>query len=372
MTFHLDRKLIPAVPTWFSKDDDGWALDLSLNTRYVKNLIDEPIGGIATLVHTGRGNYLSLVEKESYLKSIVPLCHKNDKIVIMGARSEADARLARKMNVDMILIFPNREQLVSLYEPDRAAKIIKHHEKMMAIYDSGCVFLLYEETGVGIKYTLEEISAIFEIPGIKAIKFALLSNFELYEDLLSEIYYRFHNVAIFSGEDRMFAESLEKCRDLAMLEKKKDDLKINALVGLGVALPYLQSFILKAFDKPRLQPDYFRARALISALARACFTRPRKSGHTDYSLPMEPYISNVGYASAIQFKMPNDAVPDLARIPGEREKRGISNTIISALENHDFSSTRKKIELLINSGLKLEMALKKKYGYQLEKMVVKG
>ncbi|MHA1700482.1 MAG: hypothetical protein ACTSWN_16715, partial [Promethearchaeota archaeon] len=130
MTFHLDRKLIPAVPTWFSKDDDGWALDLSLNTRYVKNLIDEPIGGIATLVHTGRGNYLSLAEKESYLKSIVPLCHKNDKIVIMGARSEADARLARKMNVDMILIFPNREQLVSLHEPDRAAKIIKHHEKM--------------------------------------------------------------------------------------------------------------------------------------------------------------------------------------------------------------------------------------------------
>lgn len=365
-TSRLDRALIPAIPTWFTRIGNDYKLDMNSNRIHVKALIDEPIAGLAVLVHTGRGNFLEDEEKEHYLKEIVKICHDGDKIVVTGTSKLADAKIANNAGVDSILIFPNRHELDGLQDPLRLEKIHAYHEKITKIHGSGMVFVLYEETGVGIIYTKEELTRLLNIDGMVGIKFALLSNFERYEDMLKYISKNHRETTIFTGEDRMFGESLEKTRDLVLGGEGVDPPCINALIGLGQVLPYTQAFMLKAFDKLECQEDYFKARALISRLARICFHRPLISGIPDYTLPMEPYISNLGIAAAFQFELPRSAIPDIMMMPEERERRGAGKLLGKALEAHDPVRSRDVILGLMKEGLKLETSLKEKYGARLE------
>ncbi|MFX0103781.1 MAG: dihydrodipicolinate synthase family protein [Candidatus Hodarchaeota archaeon] len=210
----LNRALIPAIPTWFSRSENGYNMNMISNRKYVNALIKEPIAGLAVLVHTGRGNFLDEFEKKQYLKDIVEICHDKGKIVITGVSCLGDAMLAKNTGVDTVLIFPNRNQLDGLHDPERKTKICEYHDEIMTIHDSGILFLLYEETSVGILYSKDELSQLLDIKGIEGVKFALLSNFEQYEDLLWHISENHRETAIFTGEDRMFGESLEKSRIL--------------------------------------------------------------------------------------------------------------------------------------------------------------
>jgi len=45
----LNRALIPAIPTWFSRLENGYKMDMVSNIKYVNVLIKEPIAGIAVL-----------------------------------------------------------------------------------------------------------------------------------------------------------------------------------------------------------------------------------------------------------------------------------------------------------------------------------
>ncbi|MHA1849256.1 MAG: dihydrodipicolinate synthase family protein [Promethearchaeota archaeon] len=365
---NFNRALIPAVPTWFKHDGNAFEIAKDLNKRYIKKLLEEPIAGVASLVHTGRGSYLTIDEKEAYLGEIVDVCHDKDKVIITGVNSVEDARLARRMKVDMVLIFPNRSELTSLDDPDRLRKIVEYHEKIIREHGRGCIFLLYEDTGIGIQYTLEEISHLISIDGISSIKFALLSNFELYEDYVTELASTRSGVDIFTGEDRMLAESMEKIRDITLIDPSASDIRINALVGLGCVLPYLQSFILKSFDKAEYQDLYFRARSIVSAIGRACFQRPIINGKKNYSLPMEEYIINVGMGSAFQFNIPKNAIPDIAFIESERKNRGIPRKISEILSRYNPQLYQDKIIKLVMKGMELERSLKIKFGKQLEKL----
>ncbi|MFX0103780.1 MAG: hypothetical protein ACFFCS_29730 [Candidatus Hodarchaeota archaeon] len=142
--------------------------------------------------------------------------------------------------------------------------------------------------------------------------------------------------------------------------------RINALIGLGQVIPYIQAFMLRVFDKPEFQAEYFKSRSLISKLARICFCRPRMSNNPLYSLPMEPYIANLGIATSYQFDLPTDSIPDILMIKEERERRGASEIIAKSLEYHDFNKSRDAILNVMNEGLKLEQDLKDRYGSSLE------
>lgn len=218
---------------------------------------------------------------------------------------------------------------------------------------------------MGIRYSRTEMQALLSLEGVVGIKFALLSDFEQYEDFLEMISLSFPDVAVFTGEDRMFAESLEKAMDLALVHPEGRMLKMNALVGLGSCLPWLQLFMLRSFDDPGLVADYKKVRALISALARACFARPRLDGVSpDYSRPMEPYIANVGVAATCQFDLPKDSVPDIALVEQERRRRSIPENIVSALGScNAWLDARhgEKIISLVKKGLELQDSLKARF-----------
>ena len=331
----FDRCLLPAIPTWFKKADGGVEIALSLNKKYVSGLLDENIDGIASFVHTGRGNFLNVEEMEFLLGEFVDICHDREKIIVTGVRNGEEARLAKNIGIDMVLAFPNREEITGLDKESRKRKVIEHHEQIASAHGMSCIFYLYEETGIGIHYTREELIELCSLDGVEAIKFALLSNFEVYEDFFTLIQEEVPELTIFSGEDRMFAESIEKCRDLMLCgdDKYKGKCNINALVGLGCVLPFLQKFMLQAFDKVEMQEDYHRARALIANLARNSFVRPMDdAGNYNYFLPMEPYIANIGIGTAYQFDIPSNAIPDIALVKEEHETRRIPKKLLNHLE----------------------------------------
>lgn len=365
----LDRKVIPAIPTWFKADEAIAELDLSINRKYIKKLLDTPIGGVAALVHTGRGNFLSEEERRIYLKMCSEIVHESGKILITGVKNEVDAKMAAECGVDAVLVFPNREELGSLDNPDRMKIIISHHQKIARIHQNCIIFLLYEATGIGIVYTQEEIRKLLSIENISGIKFALLSDFERLEDILASLLSLDKKFVLFTGEDRMFAESVEKVRDLTLRPDccLKNTIRVNSLIGLGSALPWLQTFMLRNYDNPDHQRDYFRARALISDLARNTFVRPRSENteSPDYRLPMEPYIMNMSVASGFQFGIGKHYIGDIALIKDERKKRGIPDIIARSLNGFHVVKQQQKIIDIVNRGLKLEHEFKNKYGLKI-------
>ncbi|MHA1681344.1 MAG: hypothetical protein ACTSUE_10065 [Promethearchaeota archaeon] len=371
----LHRGLIPAIPTWFKKVADGHEIAYNLNKNYVSKLIAENIEGVAVLVHTGRGNYLLPEEKRQYLSGIVDLCHESDKLVVTGAQNKEDALMARELGVDVILIFPHGCGLSGPDDPDRREKIISYHDEISSAHGNGCAFLLYKETGIGMDFTPDELLDITNLKSIHSIKFALLSNFERYEDYLTLLKQKSRNLVFFTGEDRMFAESIEKARDLNLQgwqraqDARSNKIGMNALIGLGSALPNLQAFMLKTYDMVEYQEEYFHARAIISKLARYCFVRPRVDGFTRYDMPMEGYITNMALASGFQFNIPSNAIPDLALISREREQRGIPRVIWSAIDNNPGQYDHERILETMEAGLKMEKDIKSKYGRGLEKIL---
>ncbi|MBD3353239.1 MAG: hypothetical protein GF364_17295 [Candidatus Lokiarchaeota archaeon] len=366
---HLDRVLIPAIPTWFSKQENGYILDMEQNQNYIRSILNTPVGGVAALVHTGRGNFLYKEEKETYLKYCVEIAHNQSKVVITGVNNIDDARMAKNIGIDAVLIFPNRHELKTLHDPERSKKIYEYHKKICQIHGNGIIFLLYEATGIGIVYNSKELKRLLSIPEICGIKFALLSNFEKLEDMLAYLYQNKVNTSIFTGEDRMFAESIEKARDFVI--KTECNMRVNSLIGLGQALPYIQSFMLKTFDHPQYQADYFIARSIISDLARHTFVRPRRdASEACYDLPMEPYIQNMGEATKLQFNLKENLIADIATIKTEQKARNIPKLICNSLKSFNFTENKSQIEKIMVDGLKFEEDLRKKYGKNLEKINV--
>ncbi|MBD3185712.1 hypothetical protein GF325_02695 [Candidatus Bathyarchaeota archaeon] len=364
----LNRALIPAIPTWYKRGGDGYELAYALNASYVKKLLDEPVAGIASLVHTGRGRFLTWEEKMQYLGEIVDICHDADKFHIIGVETIQDARLAKDLGFDMVLVFPGIHSPPNSQDPSDMDSLVQHHQEIARIHGFTCAFCLYAETAVGIQYDPPDLIRLLSIDGVNAVKFALLSDFEKLEDAMVAIGKHAPNTIMFTGEDRMFAESLEKTKDLSSCNILPDPPRINALTGLGSVLPALQVFMLKTFDKPEYSGEYMKVRALVAALARATFKRPLNDGHADYTLPMEGYISNVATGSAFQFNIPSNAISDIATIEKERIARGIPRIIGKALENHQAEQDVEEIIKLVETGLDMDRALKDKYGSQLDRI----
>jgi 4-hydroxy-tetrahydrodipicolinate synthase len=360
----LDRKFFPAISTIFQRINGKIQLDLAAGEAYIEGIFSQPISGVATLVHTGRGNFLTPDERKSWLQLVGTKCKKNNKLLVVGVSNPDQAQQAKDAGADMLLVFPNRSSLEGLNDPDRAMKIVKYHKKIAEFEIPLCLFLLYEETGIGINYSSTEIEELFKIPQVVGIKSALLSNFEKFEDLTLIISQVKPAKVLLTGEDRMFGESLDKIRDLQIINSQSSQkIPIGALVGMGQALIYLQTFMLKYFDNIEVSEDYYHARAIISEFARATFIHPKNTeGKIDYNAPMEPYVLNMLYASMIQFKLSEENLIDIVCDEVEVKARNIPTLTHNAAKNALTNDKKKEIRLIVEKGMKFEADLRSKYG----------
>ncbi|HJP55931.1 MAG TPA: dihydrodipicolinate synthase family protein [Gemmatimonadales bacterium] len=260
----LRHGLIPAVPVPFR----GSEIDAGAQRAYAEWMAAQPIAGVAVWAHTGRGPHLSAEQRRLVLETwreALP-----DRIVIAGARDITMAIEARRGRADAILAFPERHDTVA------------HHQRLSRELPV-VAFWLYEAAG-GVAYDDATLDGILAVPAVLGIKVATLDSVMTFQRIAALVR-RHPGKLLVTGEDRFLGYSI-------MLGAEA------ALVGMGAALPAMQSALLRA----AAAGDWHRFVTLSGCcdrLAAATFTAP-----------MEGYIRRMLWAAAADGAVPEGACDD--------------------------------------------------------------
>ena len=267
---------LPAVPVPFRGAD----LDAAAQRGYARWMADQPVAGVAVWAHTGRGPHLSAEHRREVLETwrvALP-----GRLIVAGARDITMAIEARRGHADALLAFPERNDPVGYHRRlGRELPVI--------------AFYLYEAAG-GVAYDDAALHAILDLPEVIGIKVATLDSVMTFQRIAAVL--RSHpDKLLITGEDRFLGYSVMAGATAA-------------LVGMGAALPDLQTDLLHAWRDRQL--DRFVAlSALCDRFAQATFIEP-----------MEGYIRRMLWAAAADGAIPREACDDPwgpALDPRERE-----------------------------------------------------
>ena len=324
--FH--RRLIPAVPVWLRPEG---GINEPVLRSYAKAMSLEDVAGVAINVHTGRGPYLSSEEwsqviriwseEGAGLKLIVGVSSVEQVGMLKGLKREG-------AGVYAAMIMPPRKSLDGLDDPGREEKIVGYHTKIASAAEkagmSVGLFYLYEQAG-GVHYTQSEMQRLLGMENVVFIKSAGLSNIELFKNMTQIISQSAPGVAIVTGEDFFFTESV----DFALVSAPHiwgRKLPVAGLVGMSAAIPGLEARYLRVAGIRGMAEDAFRLKPLIDDKAVATFIHP---SFMEYSKPMEPYVQNMMFLASVWLGLPVDQIFDpLSRV---NPKRGINEVLVDPI-----------------------------------------
>jgi 4-hydroxy-tetrahydrodipicolinate synthase len=264
MVERLEWGLLPAVPVPFR----GATLDREAQRGYARWMAEQPVAGVAVWAHTGRGPHLSPDDRREVLsvwRETMP-----DRVIVAGARDLTMAIEARRGHADALLAFPERQDPVGYH------RRLGRELPVLAFY-------LYEAAG-GVAYDDATLHAILDLPEVLGIKVATLDSVMTYQRIAAVL--RSHpDKLLVTGEDRFLGYSI-------MLGARA------ALIGMGAALPDLQSELLRSWAE-REYGRFVRLSDLCDRLAQATFIPP-----------MEGYIRRMLWAAAAEGAVPAEACDD--------------------------------------------------------------
>jgi 4-hydroxy-tetrahydrodipicolinate synthase len=260
----LTGGLIPAVPVPFRGRD----FDASAQQQYARWMAAQPVAGVAVWAHTGRGPHLGADVRRQVLDSwreAMP-----DKIIVAGAREVGMAIEARRGKADALLAFPERNDPISYHRRlGRELPVI--------------AFYLYESAG-GVAYDDDTLHGILNLPEVLGIKVATLDSVMTFQRIAAVLQSHPTKLLI-TGEDRFLGYSL-------LMGARA------ALIGMGAALPDLQSDLVRACRAE----DWGR----FVTLSDLC----DRFSQTTFIQPMEGYIRRMLWAAAAEGALPPEACDD--------------------------------------------------------------
>src|SRR5438034_687374 len=246
----LEWGLLPAVPVPFR----GRALAEDAQRAYARWMARQPVAGVAVWAHTGRGLRLSADERRCVLATWRAAL--SDKVIVAGATSPTMAQEAKAGGADLLLAFPQRDDVVGYHEAlGRELPVI--------------AFYLYEAAG-GVPYDDATLHAILELPRVIGIKVATLDSAVTFQRIAALA--RAHpGKLLITGEDRFLGYSV-------LLGARA------ALIGMGAALTDLQAELLAAYAR--------RDFATFLSLTSLCDA----FGATAFAAPVEGYVQRMLWA----------------------------------------------------------------------------
>ena len=278
----LRHTLIPAVPVTLTSE--GLVHEES-HASYVRYMVAQPIGGVAVWAHTGRGLHLSRNQRQFILeswRSALP-----DKLIIAGAGGSPTATSdeeyllsaaqmgedAVRGGADALLVYaPARVR--GMAPADASRFIIEYHHILSSLGVPVILFYLYEDAG-GISYTPRMIKTLAANENVIGMKIATADSVMTYQEIAALFVTAYPEKLVITGEDRFFGYSL-MCGAHA------------ALVGMGSALPGLQSAMMNAYyyemhgvpipahaeTAPYTHHAFLQLSALVDEFGRATFAQP--------------------------------------------------------------------------------------------------
>ncbi|PYO83573.1 MAG: dihydrodipicolinate synthase family protein [Gemmatimonadetes bacterium] len=283
----LEWGLLPAVPVPFR----GRALAEDAQRAYARWMARQPVAGVAVWAHTGRGPHLSADERRCVLATWRAAL--SDKVIVAGATSPTMAQEAKAGGADLLLAFPQRDDVVGYHEAlGRELPVI--------------AFYLYEAAG-GVPYDDATLHAILELPRVIGIKVATLDSAVTFQRIAALA--RAHpGKLLITGEDRFLGYSV-------LLGARA------ALIGMGAALTDLQAELLAAYAR--------RDFATFLSLTSLCDA----FGATAFAAPVEGYVQRMLWALAAEGVVPDDACDDPWRPAlGAAERDAVQQAVREARE----------------------------------------
>jgi 4-hydroxy-tetrahydrodipicolinate synthase len=260
----LDGGLVPAVPVPFR----GTEIAAAAQRGYARWMAAQPVAGVAVWAHTGRGTHLSGEQRREVLETWRDAM--SDRVVVAGARDIGMAIEARRGKADALLAFP------------QASDPIGYHRRLSRELPV-IAFYLYPAAG-GVAYDDPTLHGILELPDVIGIKVATLDSVMTFQRIAAIL--RDHpSKLLITGEDRFLGYSL-------LLGAR------SALIGMGAALPDLQSDLVRA----RAAEDWSR----FVSLSELC----DRFAQTTFIEPIEGYIRRMLWAAAAEGALPPDACDD--------------------------------------------------------------
>jgi 4-hydroxy-tetrahydrodipicolinate synthase len=300
----LDRALLPAVPITLRP---GGSHDQEAAERYAAYIARAPVAGVAVWAHTGRG---LLIDEETAVEvlrgwrsalpgrlviagagcrdgSSLPPGERGDRDFV--ARARRMAAVAAENGADAVLVFPPA-RFRSMEPAERRRAIAEYHREVAAEGLPAIAFHLYERAG-GVSYTLDELRAIFEVPGIDSVKLATMDSVMTYQDVSSFLERELPGKAILTGEDRFLGYSL--LRGAA-----------GALIGMGAICPTFQKSLVDAALDARSGDEKSAARFL------ALSAKADRLAECLFIEPMDGYIGRLLHGLAFLGVIPPSAARD--------------------------------------------------------------
>ena len=316
----LRGTVIPAVLTPFRRDAtvDEAALD-----RYAPLVARSGVGGLAVWAHTGRGPYLTAIQRGRVLRAFrqatdLPLiagvaAPRTAGGPAGGASPAADGggsaqRLldevlrageeALVLGADALMVFP---PLHLLEAPARDEQVLHWHQRIAQALGAPVVLFLLHGAAGGFPYGTELLRALFRIPQVLGIKLATLDQAVLCQEVTQLVREEFPDALVITGEDRMFGPSLMWGADAA-------------LVGIASAAVELSTELVGAWVG-RQAGRFLEASERLDRLARVTFTDP-----------IEGYVQRMLWVAQWQGLIPAEAAfdPFGPRLPAGEQERVLS------------------------------------------------
>jgi 4-hydroxy-tetrahydrodipicolinate synthase len=287
----LRHQLIPAVPATF-REDGG--LDERAQRQYVAYMDAQPVAGVAVWAHTGRGLWLSEVQRATLLNvwrrglatdrlviaSAGPTPRERDPdVVIASARTMA--RQAADLGADGLLVHPP-VAFRGRVEQDRL--VLEYHAAVAEARLPLILFYLYEAAG-GIAYGPHLLAELLARPEVVGVKVATLDSVMTFQQIARLVRTHSSTKLLITGEDRFLGYSLMAGATAA-------------LIGMGAACTALQAAFLRSY----WSGDAARFLALNSAVDDLAM-------HT-FVAPMEGYIRRMLWCLVHAGVIPAEAAHD--------------------------------------------------------------
>ncbi|WP_040210888.1 dihydrodipicolinate synthase family protein [Clostridium polynesiense] len=284
--------ILPAVPVPVLENGE---IHLESQRNYVKWMNEQPVNAVAIWAHTGRGLKLSK-EQRAVVFNEWRNGLDDEKIILCGVGANIKdgikdedyikeavdmAYEAKDLGADLIMpyaptLFRGRE--------DQDEMILKYHKEIAKVGLPMVAFFLYEAAG-GVNYSLDLLRELFKIENVIAIKMATLDSVMTYQNVSNMIKEENLDIALITGEDRMFGYTLMRGAK-------------GALIGLSSIYTKLQKDMLNSYFIGDYK-SFIEKSELVDNLAE----------HTFYA-PMEGYIERVLYILAQKGIISKEAVND--------------------------------------------------------------
>lgn len=284
--------IMPAVPVPLLEDG---SIHLESQENYVKWMNKQPVNTVAIWAHTGRGLNLSKEQRKVVFNQWRNGLDE-EKMILCGVGANIRdgikdeeyiqeavdmAKEAKELGANLIMpyaptLFRGRE--------NQDEMILKYHNEIAKLGLPMVLFFLYEDAG-GITYSLDVLKELFKIPNVIAIKMATLDSVMTYQDVSNMIKEEDTDVALITGEDRMFGYTVMRGAK-------------GALIGLSSIYTKLQKDMITSYYKGNYE-EFIRKSEVVDNLAE----------HTFYS-PMEGYIERILYILGEKGIISKDATND--------------------------------------------------------------